>query len=361
MCTGIQVKTESGAPIYGRTMEFATDLRSEVLVIPKGIHFVGAGPQVNVPGLHWTSRYDITGLNVMELNLIIDGINSEGLSVGAFYFTNYADYMKVQPEEADQSLCSTDLPTYLLSTCKTVEEVKIALLEIKVNKGAHTGAPNQLAQDATAQVQAVALHYNIHDAEGNVLVVEYTHGELHMHDNPIGVLTNSPDYMWHYTNLSNYVNLTPINVTELPLKNMTDKRAKLPPVKAFGQGTGLLGLPGDYTPPSRFIRAVFYSQSVIPVKENEEAVLQAFHILDAFDIPLGTIRDSQGDPEYTQWTVASDLEKRKFYFHTVNDRTIRMVDLANWKFTDQIVTMSINQRPNIINMADHKKVADLVL
>lgn len=354
MCTGIQVKTESGAPIYGRTMEFATDLKSEVLVIPKGIHFIGAGPQENVPGLQWISKYEITGLNVMKLNLIIDGINSEGLSVGGFYFTNYADYMNVQPEEADQSLCSTDLPTYLLSTCKTVDEVKKVLKKVKVNKGAHTGAPNQLVQVATASVQPVALHYNIHDAEGNVLVVEYTNGELHMHDNPIGVLTNSPDFKWHYTNLSNYVNLTPQNVTELPLKNMTDKKAKLPAIQAFGQGTGLLGLPGDYTPPSRFVRAFFYSQAVIPVKENEDAILQAFHILDAFDIPSGTIMDIDA-AEYTQWTVASDLKNRKFYFHTVNDRTIRMVDLANWKFTpSKIVKMSINQRPTIINMADHK-------
>lgn len=351
MCTGIQVKTKSGAPIYGRTMEFATNLRSKVLVIPKGTSFVGAGPYPSTSGLHWTSDYDITGLNIMGLNLIIDGINSEGLSVGAFYFTNYAGYMNVRPEEVDKSMCSTDLPTYLLSTCKTVDEVKKALLEIKVNKGAHPEAKNPVIKNEIARNQTVALHYNIHDAEGNVLVVEYTHGELHMHDNPIGVLTNSPDYLWHYTNLSNYVNLTPHNVTELSLKNMTDPGATLPPIQALGQGTGLLGLPGDYTPPSRFIRAVFYSQSVIPVIEHEEAVLQAFHILDAFDIPHGTILDSQEGPEYTQWTVASDLKNRKFYFHTVNDRTIRMVDLANWKFTgSQIVTMSINQRPTIIHI-----------
>ncbi|MBB2151424.1 linear amide C-N hydrolase [Pedobacter gandavensis] len=365
MCTGIQVKTKSGAPIYGRTMEFATNLRSEVLVIPKGTSFVGAGPDPSTSGLLWTSQYDITGLNVMGMDLIIDGINSEGLSVGGFYFTNYAGYMNVRPDEADKSMCSTDLPTYLLSTCTTVDEVKKALLEIKVNKGAHTAAKNPLIKNEIARNQtAVALHYNIHDAEGNVLVVEYMHGELHMHDNPIGVLTNSPDYQWHYTNLSNYVNLTPNNVAELSLKNMTDSVATLPPITAFGQGTGLLGLPGDYTPPSRFIRAVFYSQFVIPVIEHEEAVLQAFHILDAFDIPHGTIRDSQEGPEYTQWTVASDLKSKKFYFHTVNDRTIRMVDLANWDFNEnknKIVKMSINQRPTIINMADHKNVADLVL
>ncbi|WP_316749642.1 choloylglycine hydrolase family protein [Pedobacter gandavensis] len=359
MCTGIQVKTANGAPIYGRTMEFATNLQSEVLVIPKGTAFVGAGPTIKKHGHHWTSAYDITGLNVMKLNLIIDGINSEGLSVGGFYFTNYAGYMSVEPEEAHQSICSTDLPTYLLSTCKTVDEVKKALLEVKVNQGAH----NVPMQDPSIQNPPVALHYNIHDAHGNMLVVEYINGELNMHDNLIGVLTNSPDYLWHYTNLCNYVNLTPHNVPQLFLRNMTDNGNGLLPiaVNAAGQGTGLLGLPGDFTPPSRFIRAVFYSQSVIPVTENEEGILQAFHILDAFDIPLGTIMDNNEGPEYTQWTVASDLKERKFYFHTVNDRTIRMVDLANWNFSDpKMVIMSINQGPTIINMAD-QKLSDLVL
>jgi len=362
MCTGIQVKTQSGAPIYGRTMEFANNLESEALVIPKGTSFTGAGPSFDSKGKTWTSKYDITGLNTMRLPLIIDGLNSEGLAVGAFYFVGYAGYMDVSLEDADQSICSVDVPTYLLATCKTVEEVKSTLLDLKVNKGAYRAPTNALYVEAP---DPVPVHYNIHDADGNVLVVEYMHGELHMHDNPIGVLTNSPDYNWHYTNLSNYVNLTPVNIDQLQLTNMTDNGTKLPPITATGQGTGFLGLPGDYTPPSRFIRAVAYSQSVTPVKENEEAVLQAFHILDAFDIAVGTIRDEKpgAEPslEYTQWTVASDLKERKFYFHTVGNRTIHLIDLANWIFTDdKIVTMPISKFPTIINMAHHNRSEELV-
>lgn len=355
MCTGIQLKTTSGAPIYGRTMEFADNLASAALVIPKGQKFTAAGPSFHTPGKSWVSQYDITGLNTDGLPLIIDGINSEGLCVGAFYFVGYAGYMDVSEKDADESICSIDVPVYLLSNCKTVEEVKTALLAVKVNKGSYGSSSNT--------TDPVPLHYNIHDAMGNVLVVEYINGELQMHDNPIGVLTNSPDYKWHYTNLSNYVNLTPDNKKELRLKNMSNTGKELNPILPTGQGSGLLGIPGDYTPPSRFVRALFYSKAVVPVKENEEAVMQAFHILDAFDIPVGTIRALKGDQpslEYTQWTVASDLEQRRFYFHTVGNRTIHLIDLANWKFTsDEIVTMAISEQPTIINMADQSNVEAL--
>ncbi|HWV74593.1 MAG TPA: choloylglycine hydrolase family protein [Pseudosphingobacterium sp.] len=358
MCTGIQLKTTSGAPIYGRTMEFSIDLKSQALVIPKGTKFVGVGPTSTTIGMAWTSHYEITGLNTMGLDVVIDGINSAGLSVGAFYFVGYAGYMNVPSEDANQSICSTDVCTYLLSKCATVEDVKKVLPGLKVNSGI---AP--VAAKGLNTTNPVALHYNIHDAAGNVLAVEYINGKLNIHDNPIGVLTNSPDYNWHYTNLSNYVNLTPINKNELRLKDMTDTGNKLVSILPTGQGTGFLGLPGDYTPPSRFIRAVAYSQSVQPVQTNEEAVLQAFHILNAFDIPFGTVReikDLKESLEYTLWTVVSDLQNRRFYFHTEGDPAIRMIDLANWKFKGtQVVKLSINQGPTIINMADYPEVEQL--
>jgi choloylglycine hydrolase len=92
----------------------------------------------------------------------------------------------------------------------------------------------------------------------------------------------------------------------------------------------MLGLPGDFTPPSRFVRAVAFSLSALPVATAREGVLQAFHILNQFDIPKGSARDTANGQtwcDYTMWTSASDLKNHRYYFHTFDSRRIRMVDL----------------------------------
>ena len=94
------------------------------------------------------------------------------------------------------------------------------------------------------------------------------------------------------------------------------------------EGAGMHGLPGDFTPPSRFIRAVAFSQSEVQAATADEAVLKAFHILNQFDIPLGSVRDkTDGGVELTQWTAVSDLKNLRWYFKTYDDQSIRMVDL----------------------------------
>jgi penicillin V acylase-like amidase (Ntn superfamily) len=99
----------------------------------------------------------------------------------------------------------------------------------------------------------------------------------------------------------------------------------------FGQGSGMRGLPGDFTPPSRFVRAVAFSQSAVRSDTAAQTVLQAFHILNNFDIPLGAVREvdnGQMHAEATTWTSASDLKNLRWYFRTYNDQSIRSVDLT---------------------------------
>ena len=123
------------------------------------------------------------------------------------------------------------------------------------------------------------VHYIVHDAGGGCAVLEYVETQLKVHKNHLGVLTNSPTFDWHVTNLRNYINL---GVTGLPPLKLEGKA-----FAPFGQGSGMLGLPGDFTPPSRFIRAVAFTQSALPVDKAEDGVKQAFHILNQFDIPKG--------------------------------------------------------------------------
>jgi choloylglycine hydrolase len=119
-------------------------------------------------------------------------------------------------------------------------------------------------------------------------------------------------------------------------------------LKPFGQGTGMLGMPGDFTPPSRFVRAVAFSQSVLPSKTGHDAIIEAFHILNQFDIPKGAAREHDKDEhgnvvaDYTLWTSASDLKAKRYFFRTYDNSEIRMIDLMKMNLgAKDIVKISI--------------------
>jgi choloylglycine hydrolase len=154
------------------------------------------------------------------------------------------------------------------------------------------------------------------------VVIEPLNKGLKIYDNPLGVVTNSPTFDWHMTNLRNYINLSATNVPPVDMGGIT--------LAQLGQGSGLRGLPGDFTPPSRFVRAVAFSQSAVPSDTAQQAVLQAFHILNNFDIPYGAVRQvdsGQMHAEATVWTSASDLKNLRWYFRTYDDQSIRSIDL----------------------------------
>ncbi len=183
------------------------------------------------------------------------------------------------------------------------------------------------------QAGPLPLHWTIHDASGGSIVVEYLGGKLHIHDNPIGVLTNSPPFDWHQNNLRNNINLTNINVDGLKLGAVE--------VQPLGQGTGLVGLPGDYTPPSRFLKATALAFSALPVATAAEGITLAFHILNAVDIPLGAVAEKTPSKDgsattlsydKTEWASVYDLQHRIAYFRTYGDLTIRKIDLTQVDF-----------------------------
>jgi len=190
------------------------------------------------------------------------------------------------------------------------------------------------------------VHYIVHDASGQSVVIEYVDDQLHLHDNPLGVFTNSPSFDWHMTNLRNYVNFSTTNLEPLQLGSV-----RLAPL---GQGSGMLGMPGDFTPPSRFVRAVAFSQSIFPAQTGREAILNAFHILNTFDIPRGAAREEQRDAhgnvlaDHTLWSSASDLRALQFHFRTYANSRIRRVDLmAHDLDGDAILTVPMSGEEEI--------------
>ncbi len=326
MCTGIRLKAQNGAVVYARTLEFARDLASNIIVIPRNYQFIGTSPASKPEGLQWRSRYAVVGANAFDIVGIIDGVNERGLAGGLFYFPEYAQYQVVSPDQVADSIAPWELITWLLSNFATIDEVRKALPKIRISNAIWP------AWGITPPVHAI-----VHDAAGNSLVIEYVGGNLVMTDNPLGVFTNAPTFDWHITNLRNYINLSVLSVPKVQIGAIN--------LGPLGQGSGLLGLPGDFTSPSRFVRATVFAQGTKEIKSEQEAVSRAFHILNLFDIPLGSVRQKEGgevEYEFTQWTSASDLHNKRYYYHTYNDRTPRMVDLMRMEITsDKPTTLSL--------------------
>jgi choloylglycine hydrolase len=312
-CTSIRIKTEDGLVFFARTFEGGVDFQNGLAVVPKGTVYHGTLPDNTPKGLTWTTKYGMVGMTAFNLPLFSDGLNEKGLVVANLMFPGYAGYESFDPKQANITLANFELATWLLSNFATVAEVRQAIGKVRVIQG-----PTSVAGFA------LPLHFAVHDSQGDCLVIEYVKGKLHTYDNPLGVATNSPTFAWMTTNLNNYINLTPDNVPERKLTGMT--------LNQFGQGTGMLGLPGDYTPPSRFVRMVALTQAVLPVKGPQAGLNLAMTIINNVDVPKGAVR-GEGEVgkkiiEYNQWTVAVDLTNKKYYFHTYDNKNWRYVDLT---------------------------------
>lgn len=325
MCTGIRLKAKDGSVVYGRTLEFGCNIESKVIFIPKGYKFIGATPFQGTAGLKWDSKYSVLGTNAFNHNIIVDGLNDSGLSGGIFYFSEFAKYQDVTKDDADKTIASWQLLTWILTNFKDIDEVKQNIDLIKVAD----------VSFAIWKKSSPPIHFVLHDKQGFSLVIEYVDGRLNLHDNPNGVVTNSPTFDWHITNLSNYANLSCYN-------SYGDSFFNLEP---SSQGNGLLGLPGDFTSPSRFVRATFFTKYALNIKTNRDALHSVFHILNLFDIPYGSVRDKNEDRGYdvelTYWTSASDLKSNSYHWHTFEDRVIKSVALADYVDNKDIVMIDM--------------------
>ena len=332
-CTAFQLRSADGAHVYFRSMEFGFPFNSKLLVIPRGTEYTGTEPN-GKPGLTWQAKYGVVGMNVnIAPTLVADGMNEKGLVVGMLYLPGYAQYLPPDDTKTAKTIGSWEAVTYLLATCADVEESVTAL----------TNSVHVAQQEFPPFKQVLPVHYWIGDATGKVVIAEYVGGKLSIYQNPVGSLTNSPPFDWQQINLSNFVNLSPVNVPSKRLGSLE--------VVNFGQGSGFIGLPGDLTPPSRFVRASLFSQWANPGKTAQETVNLGLHILNTFDIFDGAIKSdtahqtantkgflkSAGEAQLvstdtTEWIVAHDRTNLKTYVRTYGGLTIQAVDLKRAGF-----------------------------
>lgn len=297
-------------------MEFGIDLQSKITVFPRGYAFTAIGVD-NKPGYKWTGKYGVVGMDAVGMPVLSDGMNELGLYIGDLYLPGYAKYQDVPQSAEGKSMSPIDVAGYLLSTCKDVAEAKMAIQQIYV-----------WPWYAEPLKGIPPLHFAVHDAGGNSAVFEYVEGKLAIHDNPIGVLTNSPYFQWHMINLGNFANLSANNVPPLKL----DGGEATP----LGQGSGMIGLPGDPTPPSRFIKAVALTQAAVKAENGKDAVNQTFHILNNFDIPKGLareVKEGQTYYDYTSWLTMADLSQKVYYYRGYDNVKFYAVPLTKVDFS----------------------------
>ena len=330
-CTGIRLLAKNGGVVYGRTMEWgAYDLHSRVLIIPRNYQFKA----LTTDGLHgksYATKYGVVGLDALKTNFISDGMNEKGLAIGLFYHSGYARYPAYIPKDSSQTISSLDVTNYILSQFASVEEVKKGMAKVTV----------VLPPDIPGVQGAVYdFHWMVTDTTGASIVIEFRDQQMVVYDNPLGVITNNPYYDWHMTNLANYINLSEKPFSSKKMRNTVHGDSLY--IKPLGAGTGMLGVPGDYTPPSRFIRAVAWTQTARPLTSAEEAVYETFRILDSFQLPAapGSSEGSDSNDQKTtgmrsgtQWTTAWNLTDRILNYHTQNNRRVRFLDLKKVSFT----------------------------
>lgn len=311
-CTGIALTAADGSYVQSRTIEWASGpLQSEYVIVPRGQQIVSFTP-ADAEGMRFVTKYGMVGLAVVRKEFIAEGINEAGLSAGLFFFPHYGSYEAYDPSMKSRTISDLQFVSWILGSFATIDEVEAAVSSVRI-----------VGLEPNAVV-----HWRIGEPSGRQVVLEIVNGIPHFYENEVGVLTNSPGFEWQVTNLNNYVNLYSGNAPSRRLSGVT--------LMPTGGNSGFLGIPGDDTPPSRFVRAAFYRATAPQRATGFDTVEQCFHLLNNFDVPVG-IEHGEGEspdiPSATQWTSAIDLTARKVYYKTAYNNTIRCIDLAEIDFT----------------------------
>ena len=290
-CTGIALSSANGARVLARTVEWAASpMQCGYAVVPRGYSQISFTPS-GKDGLKFKAKYGYVGIYTDYQDFVVEGVNESGLSAGLFFFPAFGEYTPYVAKRKSLALCDLQVVSWVLSQFSSIDEIKSAIEKKEVDI-------------ISIDSRIGTVHWRFAEPGGRVVVLEFTEGKAKFYENPLGVLTNSPNFPWHLTNLANYINLR--SGSSQPLQLAKDLQ-----VKPLGGGTGMLGLPGDFTPPSRFVRAAMLQSSAPLLPDAQQTALQAFHLLNSFDIPIGLQhapgQAPDGLPSATQFTSATAI------------------------------------------------------
>jgi len=331
-CTVFRLQAKDGSLLITRSMEFAVNLNYQTVVVPRNTPFVSPFLE-GTNGMKWDTKYGYVAITCMGLTYgSSDGMNETGLSVSVLWFETDMTWQAVTKADSSKALAQGMFADWALGNFSTVAEVKAAVSAIKVFN--YTDPASNI--DPT-------VHFIVYDAAGGCIVIEYNYGTYNVYDNPLGIMTNAPDFPWHVTNLRNFIGMESNN----PPARM-DKGIAINPT---GHGIGMWGMPGDITPPSRFVRLGIYTYFADQQADAAGNLNLGQHIINTFDIPFGMITEpgpnNTVNKESTQWVTMRDQTNKVFYFRTYDNLTLRKVDLKATDFSKpgiKIINMFAGQQ-----------------
>lgn len=299
MCTAISYQT--GNHYFGRNLDLEFCYQETVTVTPRNFPL----PFRKVKPL--STHYAIIGMAYVRDHypLYYDATNEAGLSIAGLNFVGNADYKAFA--DGKDNIAPFELIPWLLGQCDSVAKVKELLSQT-----------NLIHINFCKELPLSPLHWLIADRECCITVESVKEG-LQIYDNPIGVLTNNPPFDMQLFALNNYMNLSP-----QPASNRFSKELSL---NAYSRGMGAMGLPGDLSSQSRFIKAAFTKLNSVAGRSESESISQFFHILGSVAQQRGCVHVGDGKYEITQYSSCCNTDKGIYYYTTYENSRITAVDL----------------------------------
>ncbi len=293
MCTVIAKNN-----FIGRTLDYERSFGEQIVVLQKGYHIrlVHEGEV--------RAEHRIMGICHMAdgVPLFYEGINDKGVGAYALNFPKYACYNKRQ--EGSLNLASFEVISYILAKAESLKEA-LRLVE----------GLNITDDSFSESLSPTPMHWLVADRDGSAVIEPLSSG-VKICENPVGVLTNSPPLDYHLTRLSEITALHP----GAPENKLSKGEKSLP----YSRGMGALGLPGDFSSVSRFLRAVFVKENTVTGKEGE--VNSLFHIMNSVAVPRGCSQSESEEPVCTIYTSVADLDRGIYYYTTYDRGEIRSVN-----------------------------------
>ena len=299
MCTAATYKTKDF--YFGRTLDYEFSYGDQITVTPRNypFHFRHVGDR--------KSHYAIIGMAHVagDYPLYYDAINEKGLGMAGLNFVGNAVYSDVRP--GTENIAQFELIPWILSQCSSVTEVRELLARM-----------NLVNTPFSEQFPLAQLHWIISD-EKEAITIESMADGLHVYDNPVGVLTNNPPFPQQMFQLNNYMHLSPKQPENTFCKELS--------LNAYSRGMGALGLPGDLSSASRFVRVAFTKVNALSGDSEAESVSQFFHILGSVDQQRGCCEVADGKYEITLYTSCCNVTKGIYYYNTYENHQISAVDM----------------------------------
>lgn len=306
MCTALTLLTKECEVLFGRNLDLEYNFGQSVHLVPRNYKWINI-----VTDKIEDTKYAILSMGVVvdRQPFLLDGFNEVGLGCAALNFPGYA-YFNREIQEDKINLAPYDIVLWILSNFKTIEDVEYAFKDVNI-----------VRSPRVANFPQAIFHWIVADRSGRSIVIEKTKEKLSIYQNKIGVLTNSPPFDWQTTNMRQYIPLSPYQP-----KDVYWCEQKLTPV---GNGIGTLGMPGDYSPPSRFIRIAFAKTNMSLPEDEDRGISEFYHMLNNVAAVNGSVITRTCEKETTLYSSCMNLQKGIYYYNTYYNNRINAIIMWN--------------------------------